>query len=135
MRVALANGCFDLLHAGHIAHLKEARGMADFLVVALTMDEFVGKPGRPIYDWDTRAEMLRELRCVGAVSAAKNAVEAILQWKPTLFVKGIDYAEKGLLPEELDACFQVGAKVKFTTSEKRSTTQIVENVRKQWHGY
>lgn len=129
MRVVLANGCFDLLHMGHIAHLREAKRMGDFLVVGLTMDEHVGKPGRPIQTFEERAEILRELRCVAAVSACRNAVEAILKWKPFIFVKGGDYAEKGLLLEEVKACAEVGAKIAHTNYVPVTTTDIVKRIR------
>jgi D-beta-D-heptose 7-phosphate kinase/D-beta-D-heptose 1-phosphate adenosyltransferase len=129
MRLVLANGCFDLLHPGHIAHLREARGMGDFLVVALTRDAHVGKPGRPIQLLEERAMMLRELRSVSLVHPCDNAVEAILSWRPTIFVKGADYAENGVLLQELEACLKVGAKIRYTTAPKQSTTALVERIR------
>jgi rfaE bifunctional protein nucleotidyltransferase chain/domain len=125
----LANGCFDLLHPGHVAHLREAKRLGDYLVVGLTMDEYVNKPGRPIQTWEERAEMLRELRCVSAVSACRNAVEAILAWRPDVFVKGADYSLIGLLSREREACMQVGAKVAFTKAEKKSTTELIARVK------
>ena len=89
----MANGCFDLLHPGHVAHLHEARSMGDYLIVSLTLDVHVGKgPGRPIYTWADRAALLRELRCVDQVVPTANAVDAIRMFRPDIFVKGADYA-------------------------------------------
>lgn len=129
MRIVLCNGVFDLLHHGHLAHLKEARMMGDYLVVGLTMDAHVGKPGRPIPTYEERAEILKELRCVAAVSACKNAVDAILSWKPSVFVKGGDYAEKGLLKEEVEACKMVGAEIRHTKYVPITTTGIIERIK------
>jgi rfaE bifunctional protein nucleotidyltransferase chain/domain len=129
MRLVLCNGVFDLLHPGHIAHLREAKSMGDYLVVGLTMDEYVGKPGRPIQTYEERAEVLRELRCVAAVSACRNAVDAILKWKPYVFVKGGDYEQKGLLKEEIEACRQVDARIAHTHYVPVTTTDIVKRIK------
>lgn len=129
LKIVLVNGCFDLLHIGHIRHLQQARAMGDFLFVALTHDEFVGKGiGRPIVSFEERAEQLRELRCVTAVVGADNSVDAIRSTRPQIFVKGIDYAEAGLLPEEIEACKEVGAQIRFTDSEKKSTTGLIGSI-------
>jgi cytidyltransferase-like protein len=125
----MANGCFDLLHAGHRAHLKAARAMGDFLIVSLTLDEYVGKgPGRPIYTWEDRAALLRELRCVDLVVPTKNAVDAILAWRPEIFVKGIDYVDGGWTEDVISACKEVGAELMFTTTPKRSASEAIRKV-------
>jgi len=97
--------------------------------VALTLDEFVGKPGRPIMRWEERAAMLLELRCVDDVIAAKNSVDAIYAWKPAVFVKGSDYVSKGLLPAEIAACEEVGAQIRFTKPYPPTTTELIERIR------
>jgi rfaE bifunctional protein nucleotidyltransferase chain/domain len=127
MSLVLANGCFDVLHAGHLAHLKEARSMGGELWVALTLDEFVGKgPGRPINSWRDRAALLTELRCVDRVLPTRNAVEAILQVKPAVFVKGVDYVGGHRFTEDIaSACLQVGARLCYTTARKQSATDII----------
>ena len=129
MRIVLCAGVFDLLHAGHVAHLMEARAMADYLIVGLTLDEHVGKPGRPIMSWDERAAMLRELRCVSAVAACRDSVEAIKKLRPHVFVKGGDYVKKGLLKEEIEACALVGAEIRHTAYVPITTTDIVQRIK------
>lgn len=123
----LANGVYDLLHFGHLEHLREARAMGDYLIVALTVDAFVNKgPGRPINHWPERAEMLRELRCVDEVITARSSCEAIRAVRPTIFVKGIDYALGDRFTEDVaGACKEVGAELKFTSSAKRSAKEII----------
>ena len=121
MTRVMANGCFDLLHPGHIAHLRAARDMGELLIVSLTLDEHVGKgPGRPIYTWRDRAELLRELRCVDVVVPTKNAVDAIRLWRPDIFVKGIDYVNGGWTEDVIAACKEVGAELRFTSTPKMS---------------
>lgn len=125
LRIVLANGCFDLLHRGHIEHLREARAMGDALFIGLTVDEAVNKPGRPIIKWEDRATVLRELRCVTAVIPCDSGAQAILTARPQIFVKGPDYKELGVLPTEYAACREVGAEVAYTSAEKMSTTDII----------
>lgn len=125
----MANGCFDLLHAGHVEHLRAARSMGDGLVVSLTLDEYVGKgPGRPIYTWRERAEILRELRCVDLVVPTKNAVDAIRMVQPHIFVKGVDYVEGGWTEDVISACKEVGAELKFTSTPKKSASEAIRKI-------
>ena len=125
----MANGCFDLLHPGHIEHLRAARAMGEHLIVSLTLDEYVGKgPGRPIYTWDERAALLRELRCVDVVWPTKNAVDAILLCRPDIFVKGIDYVDGGWTEDVIAACKEVGAELAFTSTPKRSASEAIRKI-------
>jgi rfaE bifunctional protein nucleotidyltransferase chain/domain len=93
--VVLAHGVFDLLHLGHLRHLKEAREQGDVLIVTLTADSFVNKgPGRPVFGQAMRAEMLAALEIVDWVGVnmaptCQNVIETI---KPSVYVKGPDYA-------------------------------------------
>ena len=130
MRIVLANGCFDLLHRGHVEHLQEASVMGDKLIVALTTDQFVKKgPGRPINTWIDRAKVLESLRCVYMVIPTSNAMDAIRLIKPAIFVKGIDYSSGGKWTEDvIKACHDVGAELRFTHSAKQSATEIIRRV-------
>lgn len=130
MKVVLANGCFDLLHYGHILHLQEAAKLG-YLVVALTEDAHVNKmPGMPIWPWAERAEMLRELRCVREVIASKDGVQAIYQVRPDIFVKGIDYVS-GLSERVKKACSEVGAEIVFTSTPKYSTSDLIKRIKEE----
>lgn len=129
MRLVLACGCFDLFHVGHLAHLKEARSFGDRLIVALTLDEFISKPGRPIMKWEDRAAILNELRCVDDVIASRNSVEAILAWEPDIYVKGSDYVSKGLLPAEKEACKGLGVQIRFTKEHPPTTSSLIKRIK------
>jgi len=128
VRIVLANGVFDLLHVGHICHLEEARSYGDVLVIGLTMDEFVGKPGRPIIPQDERREMLEALRCVSAVTYCKDSIQALRDWQPHVFAKGWDYTLKHLLPEEIAHCSENGIEIRHTKENTQTTSSIIERI-------
>ena len=95
-RVVLANGCFDLLHVGHVRYLEAAKARGDTLVVALNTDESVRAakgPGRPVLPLAERAELVAALRCVDFVTAFPEAtLEATLRLlRPAVHAKGTDY--------------------------------------------
>lgn len=130
MKIVLANGVFDILHIGHIEHLRQARNMGTYLIVSLTEDDCVNKgPGRPFNTWEQRARMLSELRSVNMVIRTKTAVGAIWEVRPHIFVKGIDYASGDKFTEDIEgACRAVGAKLRYTDSSKHSADQIIRKV-------
>ncbi len=81
--IVLANGVFDLLHVGHIEHLREARTFGEILIVCVTLDAFVNKgPDRPVNNFADRCALLRELRCVDAVIGARGLADAIERVRP-----------------------------------------------------
>lgn len=95
-RVVLANGCFDLLHVGHVRYLEDARSRGSVLVVALNTDESVRGlkgPARPLMPLEERAEVVGALRCVDYVlSFAERDMEATLRaLGPDVHAKGSDY--------------------------------------------
>ena len=130
MKLVMAHGCFDVLHYGHMLHLRQARRMGDRLLVSLTDDEFVNKPGRPIFNVHQRVAMLRALRCVDdvAVSRAATASDSIRRYCPAVFIKGADYDFKAINKDEMEACAHVGARIWFTNTEKFSTTEILRRL-------
>jgi len=95
-KIVFTNGCFDILHVGHIRYLKEARQLGDCLLVGLNADESVKKnkgPSRPINSLEDRREILMALNCVDYVYTFEedtpiNLIEMI---KPDILVKGGDY--------------------------------------------
>ena len=95
-KVAFTNGCFDILHRGHIASLSDAAREADFLVVGLNSDASARRlkgPGRPVVDQDSRALMLASLAIVDAVIIFEEdtPLELIGLVQPDVLVKGGDY--------------------------------------------
>lgn len=96
-RAVLTNGCFDLLHLGHVYYLSEARTLGDFLVLGLNSDEGVRHlkgPGRPLVPEQERAELLAALSCIDYVTifAEPTAGPLVELLQPAIYVKGGDYA-------------------------------------------
>lgn len=97
-RVVLANGCFDILHVGHVRYLQGAKGLGDLLIVGVNSDEQVGLlkgAGRPVTSENERAEIVASLACVDLVTIFREATvaELLLAIKPDIHAKGTDYAE------------------------------------------
>jgi rfaE bifunctional protein nucleotidyltransferase chain/domain len=106
-RVVLANGCFDLLHVGHVRYLEDARARGDLLVVALNTDASVRElkgPSRPLVPLVERAELLLALRCVDVVTSfAERTLEATLrELRPDVHAKGTDYTEASVPEAAVD---------------------------------
>lgn len=131
--IVLANGCFDVLHAGHVSLLRRAAALGDFLVVAINADESVRRlkgPTRPIYSAADRAQLLGELECVGAVVIFdQDTPEKLIQTvNPDVLVKGRQYR----LEDIPGAAFvqASGGRVELLdVVEGKSTTRTVERIR------
>jgi rfaE bifunctional protein nucleotidyltransferase chain/domain len=132
-RVVFTNGCFDLLHVGHLRYLQAARALGDALVVGVNTDAGVRRlkgPERPLVTEDERAELLAGLECVDHVTLfdEPTPVETILALKPDLHVKGGDYQAEAL--PETPAVRSYGGEVAILPlTPGRSTTGLVERMR------
>jgi rfaE bifunctional protein nucleotidyltransferase chain/domain len=131
-RVVFTNGCFDLLHVGHIRYLQEAKEQGDMLFVGLNDDESTRRvkgPGRPYVDQGDRAELLTALRCVDYVvlfseETAERLVEVL---KPEVYVKGGNYRREELPEASIVAGY--GGEVYLTSLvADRSTTDLVSTI-------
>jgi D-glycero-beta-D-manno-heptose 1-phosphate adenylyltransferase len=136
-RVVLANGCFDLLHAGHVRYLKGARREGDVLVVAVNSDPSARRlkgPGRPVLPAPARAALVAALAAVDyVVIFDESDVGALLQeLRPDVHAKGTDYTAE-TVPERGDAR-RLGIRVAIVGDPKEhSTRDLVARIR-QAHG-
>ena len=132
-RVVLTNGCFDLLHPGHVALLEAARAQGDVLVVAINSDRSVGRmkgEGRPLVPEAERAETLLALEPVDRVVVydEPTPLEVVKALVPDVLVKGADWAEDAIVGrEEVEA--SGGRVVRVELVPGRSTTAILERIR------
>ena len=134
-RVVFTNGCFDLLHLGHVDYLEQARHLGDALVVGLNTDRSVSrlKPGRPLQDEMARARILASLLFVDAVVLfdEPTPLQLIELTQPDILVKGDDYAVSGIVGHEF--VLQRGGQVlTVPLVAGYSTTRIVERIRQQF---
>ncbi len=130
MRIVLTNGCFDILHRGHVAYLNRAKLLGDVLVVGVNSDHSVRRlkgRGRPVNPLDDRLHVLAALGCVDHVvpfdeETANRLVEAV---RPDVYVKGGDYTREMLA--EAETVERHGGAVEFLDYvEDRSTTKLIE---------
>lgn len=105
-RIVFTNGCFDILHAGHIQYLQQARALGDLLVVALNDDASIRQlkgPGRPVVPQHQRAQIIEALGCVDYVTLFGEAtpLELITQLRPDILVKGSDYTTETVIGHDV----------------------------------
>jgi rfaE bifunctional protein nucleotidyltransferase chain/domain len=132
LRVVFTNGCFDLLHAGHVAYLAWARAQGDALIVGLNGDASVRDlkgPERPIVPFDGRAEVLAALRSVDAVVRfdEKTPIELLAALRPDVHVKSAQYRIEEL-PERYVVEANGGRIALAPHVHGKSTTDIVANI-------
>ncbi|MBR6098349.1 D-glycero-beta-D-manno-heptose 1-phosphate adenylyltransferase [bacterium] len=130
--VVTTNGCFDILHVGHVKYLQKTKSFADVLIVLLNSDKSVKSikgPSRPINNENDRAEILCALSCVDYVvmfdeDSPRNLLD---EMKPDVYTKGADYTMETL--PEADIMKKNGTRVEFISFvEGKSTTNIINKI-------
>lgn len=124
--VVLANGCFDILHAGHVRYLQGARKEGDFLIVAINSDSStrgLKGNGRPILPQQARAELVAALACVDAVVifSEPNVQTLLRELRPAVHAKGTDYTAESV-PERAVAA-ELGVRVAIVGDPKNHSTR------------
>jgi rfaE bifunctional protein nucleotidyltransferase chain/domain len=132
--VVVTNGCFDLLHVGHLRYLTEAHIFGNFLWVGLNGDASVHElkgPGRPLVPEADRAELLSAWRIVDAVTIfpGVRATDFLRVVQPDVYVKGGDYTAESLNPEESAVLKECGARIEILhLVPGKSTTSLVKKM-------
>lgn len=135
-RIAWTNGCFDILHPGHILYLGQARRTADMLVVGLNSDASVRRnkgEGRPVNDQDHRGAVLSELDSVDYVTVFDDdsPIELIRALQPDVYVKGGDYTIDTINQQERHLVESYGGRIVLTDAVRgTSTTGIIDRIKK-----
>lgn len=131
--VVATNGCFDILHVGHVRYLEKTKSFADYCIVLLNSDKSVKSikgPSRPINNENDRAEILSALRCVDYVvlfdeDSPKNLLD---EMKPDVYTKGADYTMETL--PEADIMIKNKTRVEFIDFvQGKSTTNTIEKMK------
>lgn len=131
-RIVFTNGCFDLLHAGHVKYLQKARSLGDLLVLGLNSDASVRRlkgSKRPLIDQEERAHLLAALDCIDYVIIfdQDTPLELITALKPHILAKGGDYSLDGVVGRDVVESY--GGRVELVTFvDGKSTTNIIERV-------
>jgi len=134
-KVVFTNGCFDLLHLGHIDYLEKARNLGDRLILGLNTDDSVSRfkgPERPVQDQHSRARVLAALQFIDIVVFFNEdtPLELISELLPDILVKGSDYLAENIVGA--DVVKKHGGVVKtIDFVEGYSATRIIEKIRRQ----
>jgi len=135
VQVVLTNGCFDLLHRGHVEYLNHARVCGDALIVAINSDSSVAAvkgPDRPVVGERDRAYLLASLACVDVVHvfATRQALQLITELRPDLYVKGGDYTVDTIDQQERKLLDELGCTIRILPLVPgMSTTGIISRLR------
>jgi len=136
-KIVFANGCFDLIHAGHIRYLQNAKALGDVLIVGVNSDACVtalkGK-GRPLQPEADRAEILASLECVDYVLLFDApTVDGILgELRPDIHAKGTDYTEESIPERETVRAY--GGRVAIVGDPKgHSTRDLIQTILSRFH--
>ena len=133
-KIVATNGCFDLLHVGHVRYLQAARALGDFLVVGLNGDRSVHElkgAGRPLTTQSDRAEILAAFACVDFVTIFPDlrATKFLAAVRPAVYVKGGDYTPRTLDEEELATLKKIEAAIRIIPFEAGySTSGLIEQI-------
>ncbi len=131
--IVFTNGCFDLIHVGHLRYLQAARALGDVLIVAINGDDSLRRlkgPSRPILPVDQRLKVLAGFECINFVLAFDDDTphRLLRAIRPDVLVKGANYSVDGVVGREVVE--EYGGKVlTVALTENRSTTDIVGRVR------
>ena len=137
-RVVFANGCFDVLHVGHVRYLQEAKELGDILVVGLNSDQSVRRlkgEGRPVMGQESRAILLSALESVDYIVIFEDDTvdRLLIELKPHLHCKGGDYTPDSI-PEK-ETVKQYGGATSITGGRKvQSTRWLFEEIRSKFSG-
>jgi len=133
-KIVATNGCFDLLHVGHVRYLQAARTLGDVLAVGLNSDLSVRElkgTGRPLTSQDDRAEILAALQCVDLVTVFPQiqATQFLTAVRPAIYVKGGDYSSETLDKEERAILKKIGADIRLIPFQTgHSTSGLIEQI-------
>jgi len=130
--IVFTNGCFDLIHVGHVRYLQAAKAEGDVLVVGVNSDRSVRQikgPGRPVVSEDERTEVLAALGCVDFVTLFDEpdplvTIECLM---PDVLVKGADWTEDAIVGRDVVHA-NGGRVVRVPVTEGASTTRIIEKI-------
>jgi D-glycero-beta-D-manno-heptose 1-phosphate adenylyltransferase len=135
--IVFTNGCFDILHAGHVHYLAAAKQLGDILVVGLNGDASVRAlkgEGRPLNSQQDRAEVLAALGAVDYVIIfdEKRVDKLLREVRPGVYAKGGDYTVESLDPDEVSALKEIGANIEILPLVPgKSTSRIVQAIKRK----
>ena len=135
--IVFTNGCFDILHAGHVRYLAAAKEIGDILVLGLNGDASVRElkgEGRPLNSQEDRAEVMAALGAVDYVIIfdEKRVDNLLREIRPRIYAKGGDYTVQSLDPDEVAALKEIGAKIEILPLVPgKSTSKLIQSIQRK----
>ena len=135
--IVFTNGCFDILHAGHVRYLAAAKEFGDILVLGLNGDASVRElkgEGRPLNSQEDRAEVMAALGAVDYVIIfdEKRVDNLLREIRPRIYAKGGDYTVQSLDPDEVTALKEIGAKIEILPLVPgKSTSKLIQSIQRK----
>jgi rfaE bifunctional protein nucleotidyltransferase chain/domain len=135
--IVFTNGCFDILHAGHVRYLAAAKEFGDILVLGLNGDASVRElkgEGRPLNSQEDRAEVMAALGAVDYVIIfdEKRVDNLLREIRPRIYAKGGDYTVQSLDPDEVAALKEIGAKIEILPLVPgKSTSKLIQSIQRK----
>ena len=135
-RIIFANGCFDVLHVGHVRYLQDARSQGDVLIVGLNSDASVRRlkgDGRPVLDQNSRAVLLSAMECVDHIIIFEDDTvdRLLIELRPHIHCKGSDYTPDSVPEKETVKSY--GGSTSITGGEKvQSTRWLFQEIRRRY---
>ena len=133
-KIVVTNGCFDIIHAGHIHYLNKAKSFGDYLMIGMNSDNSVRAlkgEGRPVNCQEYRQYVMDNIRCVDFVYIFNEVrcVDFLKMARPDIYVKGGDYTLETLNKEELVSLTECGSVIEFVNFKfDVSTTEILRSI-------
>lgn len=137
-KIVFTNGCFDILHAGHVSYLQRARSFGDFLLLGLNSDESIKKikgSNRPIVEQNQRAIVLSALTCIDCIVIfdQEDPENLIKKVRPDVLVKGADWEEDNIIGADF-VKKNNGVIKRIQFEQDISTTKIIKRIGKLFYG-
>jgi cytidyltransferase-like protein len=130
--VAMVDGAFDPLHAGHIDYFRAAAGLGMPLLCNVASDRYVSTKHPPLLPEDQRAQIIDAIRHITYTHINQFDTETVLeQLRPVYYVKGRDWEERGLPPRQVEICARLAIEVVYLDTVRDSSTRILERFRSQ----
>jgi len=125
----MVDGSFDPLHDGHITYFREARELGNLVLCNIAPESWTAKKHPVLLSAEKRALVLDAIKWIDFVHISQTStVDVLMEARPTVYAKGLDWRERGLPIEEVEVCRALGIEIRFVGSQQNSSTLLVENL-------
>jgi cytidyltransferase-like protein len=125
----MVDGSFDPLHDGHITYFREAHELGNLVLCNIAPESWTARKHPVLLSADKRALVLDAIKWIDFVHISQTStVDVLLQARPKVYAKGLDWRERGLPKQEVEVCEALGVKIRFVGDQQNSSTLLVESL-------